>query len=139
MKVIVNRFSKFIIPNGKLAIMLFGLIFSKRELTEVQKNHEKIHIQQYLDCVGVGGFILVLLLFLSLFAFGPSLLYFLYFLIPLLLFYFLYLVEFIIRWCMDSHHAYENISFEREAYSNQEDQCYPGSRTSFSWFKYFKK
>ena len=53
-------------------------------------------------------------------------------------FYLWYVIEWLIK-LFGKGNAYKNISFEREAYSNQEDQCYPGSRTSFSWFKYFKK
>jgi hypothetical protein len=40
MKIIVN---KILPPKGFLAINLFGIILSKRELTSIERNHEAIH------------------------------------------------------------------------------------------------
>ena len=35
--------------------------------------------------------------------------------------------------------AYKNISFEREAYQNQDDLDYLSNRKHYSWFSYIKK
>lgn len=49
-------------------------------------------------------------------------------------FYFLYFTEWIIKLFMYKD-AYSNISFEREAYSNQEDVEYLTKRKRYAWFK----
>lgn len=51
-------------------------------------------------------------------------------------FYVWYLIEWIIRLFMKGN-AYRNISFEREAYSNEYNLDYIKYRKHFSWFKYF--
>lgn len=52
-------------------------------------------------------------------------------------FYLWYVVEWIIRLFMKGS-AYRNISFEREAYSNEDDVIYLESRKRFAWIKYIK-
>ena len=52
-------------------------------------------------------------------------------------FYLWYVVEWIIRLFMKGN-AYRNISFEREAYSNEDDVIYLESRKRFAWIKYIK-
>lgn len=49
-----------------------------------------------------------------------------------------YLVEFLIRWVQyrDSHQAYLNICFEREAYSNEKDTDYLNKRSFWRFTKY---
>lgn len=51
-----------------------------------------------------------------------------------------YGIEWIVRLCIYRNRitAYKNISFEREAYSNQEDVCCLDFRVPFSWIKYIK-
>lgn len=51
-------------------------------------------------------------------------------------FYVWYLIEWIIRLFMKGN-AYRNISFEREAYSNEYNLEYIKYRKHYSWFKYF--
>ena len=53
-------------------------------------------------------------------------------------FYLWYVVEWIIRLFMKGN-AYRNISFEREAYSNEDDVIYLESRKRFAWIKYIKQ
>ena len=55
-------------------------------------------------------------------------------------FYLWYIVEFLIRWWQhkDWMKAYYNISFEREAFSNQDDETYLYYRKPYSWIKYLK-
>ena len=52
-------------------------------------------------------------------------------------FYLWYVVEWIIRLFMKGN-AYRNISFEREAYSNEKDLSYLDNRKLFAWIKYIK-
>ena len=52
-------------------------------------------------------------------------------------FYLWYVVEWIIRLFMKGN-AYRNISFEREAYSNEDDVIYLEDRKRFAWIKYLK-
>ncbi len=100
-------YTKSFPPGDFLAITLFGLVFSKRELTGEEQNHEAIHIRQ-----------------------GRELLWF--------IFYLWYGVEWLVRLIQyrDRIQAYYNISFEREAYSNQHNLNYLNSRKWYSWAKY---
>lgn len=51
-------------------------------------------------------------------------------------FYIIYLLEFLIKFLFYGKDSYRNISFEREAYSNDENLDYLKSRKLFSWIKY---
>lgn len=53
-------------------------------------------------------------------------------------FYIWYFIEWLVRLCIErnAHKAYRNISFEREAYKNENDLEYLENRKLFSWFKY---
>jgi membrane-anchored protein YejM (alkaline phosphatase superfamily) len=52
-------------------------------------------------------------------------------------FYLWYLAEWLVRLFM-SGNAYRNISFEREAYGNQDNVEYLKKRKLFAWIKYLK-
>ena len=52
-------------------------------------------------------------------------------------FYLWYVIEWIIRLFMEGN-AYRNISFEREAYNNEDNIIYLESRKKFTWIKYLK-
>ncbi|MDR1707407.1 MAG: hypothetical protein LBR46_05320 [Prevotella sp.] len=100
-------YTKLIPPSGFLAITLFGLVFAKRKLTNEEQNHEAIHIRQ-----------------------GRELLW--------IFFYLWYVIEWVIRLIQyrDRKQAYRNISFEREAYSNQSNLGYIKIRKYFEFIKY---
>lgn len=53
-------------------------------------------------------------------------------------FYLLYIVEWLVRLIIlrDSHKAYRAISFEQEAYANQENLTYLEGRKRYHWFSY---
>lgn len=53
-------------------------------------------------------------------------------------FYALYLLEWLLRLLTYGRKAYYNISFEREAYSNEQDREYLNKRIRYSWIKYLK-
>jgi len=54
-------------------------------------------------------------------------------------FYFLYISEWLLRSLLyfDTYKAYQNISFEREAYQNEINMEYLETRKRFSFIKYF--
>lgn len=109
MKIIYNK----IIPFGKRykCINLFGVLFSKSQyITDRIINHENIHTVQM-----------------------KELLY-----IP---FYILYGLEWIFRVIqyLSFVKGYHNISFEREAFTNQENYNYLDIRKHYSFIKYYKK
>ncbi len=95
-------------PMGRryYAINLFGIVFAKGQLNAVDRNHEYIHTLQQREMLFIG-------------------------------FYVWYLVEWIIGLCRyrNSHKAYRQISFEREAYAHQHDLGYRKYRKHFSWFR----
>ena len=83
MKVIYNKIIPF---KGYKAITIWPFIFARKKLSEIDINHEKIHLAQQLELL----------------------------IIP---FYIIYFIEWIFK-------RYRNISFEKEAYANQEDMNY---------------
>lgn len=70
-------------------------------------NHERIHLKQQLEML-------------------------------ILPFYMVYLMEWLLRTLRyrDSYKAYQNISFEREAYQNEDNLDYINQRNPFSFIKY---
>ena len=91
-------------PKGFKCINLFGILFCRRQLNKIDINHETIHTKQM-----------------------QELLY--------IFFYLWYIIEYLIRLIMyrDTKLAYKNISFEREAYQNQNDLDYLSNRKHYSW------
>jgi len=71
-------------------------------------NHEKIHLKQQQELL-------------------------------IVFFYVLYISEWLLRtmFYLDSYKAYQNISFEREAYANERDLDYPNDRKTFGFLSYF--
>ena len=107
MKVIYNKYIPF---KGYAAINLFGLVFARKEFKPISErtiNHELIHTAQMRELLFV-------------------------------FFYLWYGIEWIVRLiqCRDSKEAYLNISFEREAYSNQNNLGYLKARKKYRNFKY---
>ena len=104
---------KYLIPRGFSGITVFPFILIKRKTLKqdlVFINHERIHIKQQLEL----------------------------FIIPFFVFYGL---EFFIRLIQyrSRHLAYRNISFEREAYSNEKDLNYLQSRSFWNFINYLKR
>lgn len=94
-----------------VGLSLWPFIFLKNDTLKediVLINHEKIHLKQQQELLVV-------------------------------FFYFLYISEWLIRTAIyfDSYRAYQNISFEREAYSNEKNLDYTSERKAFSFVKYF--
>lgn len=102
--------SKYLVPRGYLGIALYPFVFLRfKELKQNNAliNHEKIHLRQQLELL-------------------------------ILPFYVLYCVEFLVRLTQFKNFklAYKNISFEREAYINENNLEYLKSRLFFSFIKY---
>ena len=106
MKVVKNR---FIPPRGFSYVNLFGVLFTRRDnsISDKTLNHEMIHTEQMKEMLYV-------------------------------FFYLWYLIEWFVRLIMlrDSHKAYRSISFEQEAYSNQENLTYLEGRKRYRWLSY---
>lgn len=110
MKIIYNNIIPF---PGFNAINLFGVLFARKEANIGSQtiNHERIHTTQMRELLFV-------------------------------LFYVLYIFEYLIRIPMhdfDVYEAYRNISFEREAYANDEDLEYLKRRKLFAFVRYLKR
>ena len=102
--------SKYIVPKGYLAITLFPFVFIERRDLKNNKcfvNHERIHLRQQLELMVLPFFVW-------------------------------YVVEFLIRYIQYKHWslAYRNISFEREAYSNEKDLNYLKSRSFWNFLNF---
>lgn len=94
MKIIYNNIIPF---KGFCAINLFGILFVRKgcTVTKTVLNHETIHTKQMVE-------------------------------LAYIFFYLIYFIEWIIKLFVyrDAMLAYENISFEREAYDNQHSSIY---------------
>lgn len=97
----------YLAPIEIKAITIGPMVFSKEKLSDVTKNHENIHWQQYIE-LGIFGFIF---------------LYFIYYLIGFLKY-------------RNGIDAYLSIPFEQEAYTYQRDFEYLRNRKRFNWLKY---
>lgn len=54
-------------------------------------------------------------------------------------FYIWYFIEWLIRLIINGKQAYHKLSFEQEAYANEENYKYLNNRKPYSWFKYYGK
>nr|WP_291132929.1 hypothetical protein [Flavobacterium sp. UBA7682] len=102
--------SKYLIPKGFRGLTVFPfVVFKYRESTSdlTLMNHEKIHLRQQLE-------LLVLPFFIW------------------------YGLEFLIRLSLlkNRHLAYRSISFEKEAYQNENNIIYLSERKLFSFLKF---
>jgi hypothetical protein len=102
--------SKYLIPKGYSGFTIFPFVFLKNKESQkdlVLLNQEKIHIQQQME-------LLILPFFLC------------------------YFIEFLIHYlkCRNWKTAYHSISFEREAYENEENLSYLATRKPYSFAKY---
>lgn len=104
---------KYLIPKGYRGLTLFPFVFllnKKDKANYCLLNHEKIHIKQQLELL-------------------------------IVLFYIWYVIEFLYLLYLykDTKKAYLNISFEKEAYSNEKDYNYLQNRPFWNFIIYLKK
>lgn len=101
----------YILPRSGnyLAVALFFVILVKKgkRLTAIEENHERIHFRQQRELLWL----------------------------PFLVWYFL---EFVVRYIQLGNwdKAYRRISFEREAFANDENLEYRAGRRLWAWWKY---
>ena len=112
MKLVYNNIIPF---KGYLAMCIFPFIFVRKDARAIKTtdiNHETIHGKQQIEML-------------------------------LVLFFVWYGIEWLVRlvaYGFDGHLAYKNISFEQEAYLNENDLSYPYERKLYSFVRYlFKK
>lgn len=102
--------SKHIVPKGFIGITLFPFIFLKKKALKLNKvliNHERIHLKQQLELLVIFFFIFyVMEWFIKLFKYK------------------------------NSYIAYQNLSFEREAYQNEKNLNYIESRKFWAFINY---
>ena len=101
---------KYLIPKGFRGFTFFPFVFlsdKKDKAHTVLLNHERIHIRQQLELL-------------------------------IVLFFIWYGIEFLVRWIQykNRREAYYNISFEREAYTNEKDLDYLKKRSFWNFLKY---
>lgn len=101
---------KHIVPKGFIGITLYPFIFLKTKDLKENKiliNHEKIHLQQQIELL-------------------------------IIFFYFFYGLEFFIKLFKyrNAYITYKNLSFEREAYLNEEDLNYVKTRKPWSFIRH---
>lgn len=108
MKIIRNNIIPF---PGYKAINILGILFVRKNavISDVDINHERIHTEQMKEMIFI-------------------------------FFYLWYVIEWLIKLIKygNLHTAYKNISFEREAYTQENDLYYLDSRKRYSWMNYLK-
>ncbi len=105
--------TKYLIPKGYCGLTVFPFVFVKYRVDKenlVFVNHEKIHLRQQSELLVLPFFII-------------------------------YILEYFVRLIQyrKKDLAYRNISFEREAYSNEYNFDYLKERKIFSFIKYIKE
>ena len=122
-----NWIAKLILFSGYSTIMLFGFILTKlNELKPSTVRHENIHQRQYVECMTLSLPVALLL--------GWHVSWWFLLLVPVF-YYILYVGEWLVRLLMPGD-AYRNISFEKEAYQNQNNPGYLSERRRFAWFRH---
>ena len=101
---------KYIIPKNYSGLTVFPFIFvrNKKSINDAFfLNHEKIHLKQQMELLWIFFFVW-------------------------------YFMEYCIRFFQYKNHelAYKNISFEKEAYTNEQDLNYLESRKILAFLKY---
>ena len=108
MIIIKNKFIPF---KGYKAINLFGILFTKNSLSNIDINHEKIHTKQMIETLFIGFYIWYGLEYLIIRIFGHK---------------------------DKQNDCYHEISLEEEAYNNDDNLEYLDNRKPFNWIKYIK-
>lgn len=102
---------------------------SKEEMPQWIRNHECIHVRQWVECMLASGSIIWVLVLT--FRIPPS-----WFCLSLIMFYVLYVLEWLIKLPFYGKKAYNRISFEQEAYNNQYDNNYMENGGYLGWVRY---
>ena len=106
--------------------------WSKEEMLQTTKNHECTHARQWCECMIASGVIIWVLMLV--FGISPW-----WLVLSFLMFYILYVLEWLVKLCFYGADAYRNISFEREANAGESDEIYLENSGYFEWVKYIRK
>lgn len=102
---------------------------SKEEMPQWIRNHECTHAKQWVECMILSGIIIwTLVVFVGISS--------LWFCLSFFMFYAIYVLEYLIKLIIYGSDAYCNISFEKEAYTNQFNNNYMENSDYFEWVKY---
>lgn len=131
MIVIKNKFIPF---KGYETINLFGILFTRDDFIDpIEYNHESIHSAQMLECMILSAVIITAICIM----FN---IFWWWLLLSIFMYYIQYGLEYIIIRLF--HHkqtdAYHDVSFEEEAYNNDNNLNYLKHRKAFAWIKYIK-
>lgn len=132
MIVLKNKF----IPFGKYRILnLFGILITKSDISDKDKNHESIHSKQMIEL----GLVFSLLMLLLILVFNLS---YLWLLLSLSSFYIWYGIEYLIIEVFGNkgrqNDKYHEVSLEEEAHNNDDNLDYLKVRKPFNWIKYIR-
>ena len=134
-KIVYNSWvARHILLPGYSTITIMAWVLTKykndKDMPQHVRNHEAIHIRQWAECMIASGiFILTLVLFANISAW--------WLLLSIGMFYILYVLEWLLKLLFYGKEAYRNLSFEREAYSNQLNGDYLANCGYFEWLHYF--
>ena len=106
--------------------------WSEEEMLQSTKNHECTHARQWCECMLASGVVIWILMLV--FGISPW-----WLVLSFLMFYILYVLEWLVKLCFYGTDAYKNISFEREANTGEEDDTYLENSGYFEWVKYIRK
>ena len=125
-----------LIPFGNYkACNLLGLLLTKSDLSEEDKNHEGIHTAQIIELAILFSILMLILILL----FNLS---YWWLLLSASAFYIWYGLEYLIIRLFNlkdkQNDCYHEISLEEEAYNNDDNLEYLDNRKPFTWIKYIK-
>ena len=123
--------NKFIPFKGYETINLFGILFTRGDIDNIEYNHENIHTVQIIECMFLAMAIIAILSVIFNFSF-------LWILLGVPMYYIQYGLEYIIirGFHKKQGDAYHDVSFEEEAYAHEHDLNYISHRKAFAWIKY---
>ena len=130
----IKVYNNIIPAKGFMAMTIWPLLFIKKKeawrFNANDERHENIHGEQQKEMLAVGGIIAACMLLLGCGWWS---------LVPIPLFFWWYLTEWLLRLIFGKGNAYRNISFEREAFGNEKNEIYLAQRKRFAWVKYITK
>lgn len=124
--------NNFIPVKGFIAMVTLFILWVRKEfnLTEVEENHERIHVYQQMELFIFSILIMTIICLFSNISWWWMMLTPL---IPLLVYCICWIIEIILP---PKGMAYKNICFETEAIYNEKNLNYCKSRKLFAWLKY---
>lgn len=131
-----SRIARHLLMKSFSTITIAAWVLTKyktvAEMPQYVRNHESIHVRQWAECMVTSGVIVwALVLFAGI---SP-----LWFILAFIVFYILYVFEWLIKLCFYGRAAYHHISFEREANAGEDDETYLENSGYFGWVKYVLK